>query len=112
MSRMLGMSGVLPLPLKGRHQPIAWFAIVCLLSGWVHVWQHQAAHDDGDEEEGHFEHELGDLCQLANDPWSIVPLVPCAEQAAPALQLVVPTPTGVVDARPAMAPSIRAPPVA
>ena len=63
-------------------------------------------------EGGHFEHELGDLCQLANDPWSIVPLVPRAEQAAPAPQPVVPTPTGVVDARPALAPSIRAPPVA
>lgn len=87
----------------------SWFAALCLVLGWLHVWQHRAEHDDDDH--GHFESEAGEnVCQLADTPWTDVPAAPCAPDYAADSRRAAPTPAAATGASPADRPPIRAPP--
>ena len=122
-----------------RRPRVSLFAALCLVSGWLHVWQHHSAHEapapgrahaalahalahehGGDcvhdeprpaHGDGHFDSETSDLCELADNPWVDLPRPPDAAPA-PSVARAGPPPDGGAVARPATAPPIRGPPSA
>lgn len=84
--------------------------MVSLVAMWVHVWQHEVAHDD--EEDDHFGPEVSEQCLLADSPpvalvagpACFTPLVRSLRQATPA--------NAFADNRWSIAFRIRAPPAA
>lgn len=124
-----------------RRPRVSLFAALCLVSGWLHVWQHHSAHEEpalggahaalahahalahehGEDcaheeprrthRDGHFDSETSDLCQLADNPWVDMPLPPDAAWTLSASR-AGPPPSGAAVARSAIVPPIRGPPSA